>query len=431
MAYSTEQHALRRSLAVLRRIGVVPQAAPGLDADIADVGRALRQAILDEVPAFMASANPQVLPELEQHSQAHVEEIRRLFGGGATGDFEFVKQHARRRASQHFPLEAVLHAYRCGHKVLLGWIRDAAVPVLHDDVERAASAVADFAVEYTNVTSTIAAAEYVATIRRLAEAEGDRRTELLNVLLGGYDEADGRVARLLKRAGYRAQRQSFCIALAQSVDPSEMENPARVQRIVDALTDAVGDLRIRSLIGVRDNVVVAVFSDTRRQSGWTAPQTALAERIRPALLTLGPAVVIGLSADQPSTAHIPRAYQEAKIALDSASVTERVTLYSALPIRRLLVHVAGDEIASALPQWTDAFLTANDKSRGALVATLRAYADADMNILETARQLDVHPNTIYARMQRIEDLTGLGAQHYHALTELLLAVDCSGESRDS
>ena len=95
------------------------------------------------------------------------------------------------------------------------------------------------------------------------------------------------------------------------------------------------------------------------------------------------------------------------------------------------MHNAGDEIASALPQWTDAFLSANDKSRGALVATLRAYADADMNILKTARQLDVHPNTIYARMQRIEDLTGLDAQQYHALTELLLAVDCRGDTRDT
>jgi sugar diacid utilization regulator len=60
------------------------------------------------------------------------------------------------------------------------------------------------------------------------------------------------------------------------------------------------------------------------------------------------------------------------------------------------------------------------------VATLRAYADADMNVLKTAGSLRIHPNTIYARMRRIRELTGLEPLQYHALTEMLLAVDCAG-----
>ena len=43
------------------------------------------------------------------------------------------------------------------------------------------------------------------------------------------------------------------------------------------------------------NVAIAVVSSTRRISGWTAPQTNLADRIRNHLLTLGPAVLIGIS----------------------------------------------------------------------------------------------------------------------------------------
>jgi len=38
--------------------------------------------------------------------------------------------------------------------------------------------------------------------------------------------------------------------------------------------------------------------------------------------------------------------------------------------------------------------------------------------------LSVHPNTIYSRMQRLEELTGLDGLNYHALNELLLATDC-------
>jgi sugar diacid utilization regulator len=65
------------------------------------------------------------------------------------------------------------------------------------------------------------------------------------------------------------------------------------------------------------------------------------------------------------------------------------------------------------------------KSRGALTATLRAYADADMNVLKTAEALALHPNTIYARMQKINDLTLRNPLSFHALTELLLVTDCA------
>ena len=59
-------------------------------------------------------------------------------------------------------------------------------------------------------------------------------------------------------------------------------------------------------------------------------------------------------------------------------------------------------------------------------ATLRTYADCNMNVLQTAKTLAVHPNTVYARMQRISDTTGLNALEYHALTDLLMAIDLRG-----
>ena len=424
MTSAQEQATLTQALVLLAEIGVVPQAAASLNRGIRKIGDSLRKAVISEIPAFSASANPQILPDLARHAGEHLEEIERLFGGGKVGNFEFVRVHAHQRAEQRFPLEATLHAYRCGHKVLSRWMRDAALAAVPDNNERVIAAVADFAIEYTNSISTICAAEYVTRTRVLAEAEGDRRTEMLNILISGYDESDGRVARLLKRAGYLEQRQSFCVVLAQSTDPLEMENPARGQRIVEAIAEAVAAMPIRTLIGIRNNVVTAVFSDTRRLSGWTAPQARLAARIQSALLVLGPAVLIGISTDQPSTSFIPKALHEATVALDFASVTERVMQYSELPIRRLLLHRAADYVQSALPVWTADLASADVKAGGALVKTLRAFADADMNMQKAARTLNVHPNTLYARIQRINDLTGLDGQRYHDLVELLLAADC-------
>lgn len=419
------QSGIHASLAALESLGVVPSAAAALERGLAAVHAELRRTIVDEIPAFSESGNPDVLPELEAHAAEHVTEVRRLFGGGPPGGFDFVAAHAQRRAEQKFPLEASLHAYRCGHRVLSRWMRDAARATPGDKAEAAISAVADFAIDYTDTISNILAAEYVAHTRALAEAEGDRRTELLGLLLEGYDESDGRVARLLRRAGYLEQRQSFCIVLAQSVDPAEMENPARAQRMAESLASAVRRLPVRALLGVRDNVVTGVFSATRRLSGWTAPQTTLAERIRPELLNIGPAALIGMSTDQPSTSHIPKGLKEARMALDFASVAERVVQFSDLPLRRLLLHLAGDQVLSALPPWAGMLGDADRKARGALLATLRAYANADMNVLKAARELGVHPNTVYTRLAKIAEMTGLDGQRYHALEELLLVADCA------
>lgn len=417
--------ALESTLAALRTVGAIPRLARGLATERAAVKAGLQRGILAEVAAFSATRNPEVIPTLATHLEDLMSEVERLCAGAAGAGFQFVRVHAQLRAAQRFPLEAVLHAYRCAHRALARWLRDAALATRECDSRALISAVDDFAIEYTNVTSTIAAAEYVAHARLLAEADTDRRTELLNILLNGYDEADGRVSALLRRAGYLEQRQSYCVVLAQPVDPLEMDNIARAQRIIRSISEVLAPLPVRLLAGVRNNAITGVISETRRLSGWTAEKHDIAGRLRQRLLLLGPAVLIGLSRGYPSTSFIPRGLQEASIALDHASVTDRVSQYAALPLRRLLLHRSGGAAPLALPDWARALETADPKSKALWTATVRALADADMNVQRAARSLAVHPNTIYARIERIRGLTGMHCQRYHELTDLLLAIEAN------
>ncbi len=430
MPLSTDTRALQQSIDALDRHGVVPAMATPLLTGAKAIAKALLRRNVEDIDAFSSSANPDVIPELKDHLQALAMEVCRLLDNQEVGDFAFVRRYARQRAQHRFPLEASLHTYRCSHRILSNWIRDAALATAAptEQVRRVVAAAADFAIEYTDVVSTIATAEYVEHTRMLAEAEGDRRTELLRTLLDGYDEADNRTARLLRRAGYLEQRQSFCVAVAQSIDPREMENTARVQRMVESVSQALRDLPVRSLSGVKEGLVTIVMSATRRLSGWTAPQSSLADRVYPRLNQIGPAIIVGLSNDAPSTSHIRGAFSEARLALDFASVSERVVPYSEIPFRRMMVRLARDNIRSALPAWLSDFQTADRKAHGSLSKTLQAYADVNMNALHTARQLSVHPNTVYSRMQRIASLTGKNALTYHDLTELLLAIEAGAES---
>ena len=419
-------NALNEALNQLRKSTVLPAAVSLLAADTGAINAELGKTVLAEIPAFSESRNPDILPELARHASEHTNEMLRLLGGGAIGDFSFVRAHAQRRAEQHFPLEAVLHAYRCGHRVFSRWVRDAILAAASSakNTPGVVAACADFALEYTDSISTIAASAYVAQTRLIADVAGDHRAELLNILLEGYDESDGRVAEILRNGGYLEGRQSFCIVLAQSVDPAEMLNPARARRLADSVSGILQNSNVRRLVDVRDNKVTGVFSDARRASGWTAPHAALAKRIAAEAHLLGNAVLIGVSNDVPSTARIPDAHKEALLALALADVANRVVQFSEIPARRLLLHLAGEDFERALPAWFEDFVTADRKSGGIMIATLRAYADADMNVLKAAETLSVHPNTIYARMQRILDATGLDARSFHALNELLIIAEC-------
>jgi hypothetical protein len=407
----------------LEAAGVVPAVQAPLVADAARITAELRKAVLDDVPAFTDSGNPDVIPELERHLEAHVREVCRLLGGGLSGDLEFVREHAERRAAQKFPLDALLQSYRILQRTLANWVRDAALEVADETahLRRVVAAVTDFVIEYTGNAGSLLTSEYVRQTRRLAEAEADRRSALLDTLLDGYDEADQAAAALLRRAGYLQQRQSYCVALARSVDPREMESAPRAQRMADALAEALAPAGVRSIVGIRDNLVVAILSATRRTSGWTAPQSSVADRVYPALRQVGPAALIGLSNDAPSTSHIPKAANEASLALDLASVGNRVARYSDISLRQMLITRAQGSAPLSSPPWAER-LVADDR-RGVLAATLRAYADCNMNAQKTALALGIHPNTVYSRMQKIEDVTGMNALQFHALSELLLALD--------
>lgn len=415
------QTALVVALSRCRASGLAYSAASAMASQSTALARSLAEHIVAGVPDYRASANPQLLPDLTRHAEQHVALLCGLLDGSQQADLAFVQQHARHGAAQRFPIEALLQAYQCITPWWLAWAGQAlAGPAKRQSLQ----ALAALGQAYTADASVAAAAAYVQQTRLLAEAEGNRRTELLGLLLGGVDEADTRAAGLLKRGGYLEQRLSFCVALVQATDPLEMDSPARAQRIVDALTAALAPLSVRLLVGMRQNLVTAVISDLRRVSGWTAPQAALCERLRPALLRLGPAVLVGLSTDQPSTAFIPRGQQQALVALDLAHVGERLVAFSQLPIRRLLIHRGADHVQAALPDWLGPLRDADAKAHGKLLATLRALADADINLQRAARVLELHPNTLYARLQRVTDLTGLNPQRYHDLNQLLLVADC-------
>lgn len=415
---------LRAALDRLRRCRRLAVVAARVRQQGAAIHAQLQRTLLEEVPAFMASHDEATLGALDTHILQQQGELNRLLAGGAVGDFGFACEHGRLRAQHRFPLEAMLHGCRCAHKVFAQRLRQAAsAPRAGAAALELAAALADFAIEFADAVSRVAAAAYVEQIRLAADV-ADQRAQLLDIVLGGYDESDARVAAILRGAGWLDHRQSFCVVLAQSVDSAEMANPARARRLADTLDQLVPTaLARRRLIELRESRVVAVFSGVARASGWTRPSASLAARIAELLATAGNAVLIGVSGDVASTSRVPSALRQALLALRLTGLTRRVVSFAQIPLRQLMMHLAGEELQRLLPPWAGEFYAADDRLGGALSATLRAYADADMNLLKAGARLALHPNTVYARMNRIRDLTGLNARSYAALTDLITVAD--------
>jgi sugar diacid utilization regulator len=63
----------------------------------------------------------------------------------------------------------------------------------------------------------------------------------------------------------------------------------------------------------------------------------------------------------------------------------------------------------------------SDRS-GELSRTIHGFADCNFNVKRTARHLELHTNTVYFRLNRIRELTGIDPRSYAGLSLLLTTV---------
>ena len=163
--------AVSDALERLRGSRLLPATVTPLRRQAAALLAELRETILAEIPAYTESRDPATLRELAAHAQRHQDEIVRLLEGGAVGDFGFVREHAQLRAEHRFPLEAVLHAYRCAHRVYARRLREAASGAAGsaEAAREVVAGVADFSIEYIDAISTIASAAYVDGLKKYTD----------------------------------------------------------------------------------------------------------------------------------------------------------------------------------------------------------------------------------------------------------------------
>lgn len=134
---------------------------------------------------------------------------------------------------------------------------------------------------------------------------------------------------------------------------------------------------------------------------------------------------IGVSQLRASGAEAARAYREA---LDAATIGRALLhdggaiAYAQLGAYRYLVHIAAEAAPrDRMREAVDVLIEYDNRRRSSLLDTLERYLAERRSVIESARALFIHPNTLRQRLARIEELTSVELDHDDLLS-LELAI---------
>jgi sugar diacid utilization regulator/GAF domain-containing protein len=172
------------------------------------------------------------------------------------------------------------------------------------------------------------------------------------------------------------------------------------------------DVPKRSLVGARGDLVAAVIPvekgmDLRSLlSRWSGAARAVNESL---------SLTWGVSRSKEDAFALAGAYSEAKVALSAAQRMgdHGVAMYDDLGIARILLGSGSDpDVQSFVDEVTAPLMKYDDAHDASLLATLRAFFDANCSQKLASERLFIHHKTMRYRLDRIQLLTGLNlAQH--------------------
>jgi purine catabolism regulator len=253
--------------------------------------------------------------------------------------------------------------------------------------------------------------------RMAAEVARQLRDELFEGLLLGRTQ-DERVAReRAMRVGYNPDAvYRVLVVVADSAEAPGDERPetiAQRRRLLESLAELSERQSSEALVTVRDDELVVMLPEA--DSGHDLEVQSLGRAAVQQAASLVPdwRVVVGVGGPSDSAGAIARSYAQARRALDTSKRFNQgnqgdVVVFEDLGLYRLLFHVSDpSELRGFTDQVLGELLEYDQRHHADLVRTLAAFLDHNGNLQATARELNLHVNSVAYRMQRIRAIAGL------------------------
>jgi sugar diacid utilization regulator len=286
--------------------------------------------------------------------------------------------------------------------------------------EEAASAAAgeDLSLLVTEHAATICGV-ILGRERIVGAAAGRVRDDLVEGLLLGRASSPEELQRWAQHLGYDAARahRVLCLVVEQVAGPDAEEAAARRSRIFRSVEHFVGGRAPAAIVAARERELVIL---AREPAGAGAPPGAgpLGAAALSHVRRTFPAAVLtaGLSGTCQEPVEIARAYAQARRTIETARRLGRrgqVVAFEDLGIHRLLLEVPDLGELRAFAEEVLGPLAAHErKHRSGYLRTLAIYFRENGSLQRAARELQVHPNTVTYRLNRVEALTGLELGRY-------------------
>ena len=144
------------------------------------------------------------------------------------------------------------------------------------------------------------------------------------------------------------------------------------------------------------------------------------QKIFPGLQT-----TIGIGRVHPSNLEIHQSFQEAKISLqmyDYVPMTKGFIHYDEIGYVRLLSYIHDDLLSDFSMQYLQELIVHDQKNETDLIDTLYSYCNHNGDVIESAQNLFIHPNTLRQRLKKIEAILQMDLNNYTNIVNLMLAL---------
>jgi hypothetical protein len=381
---------------------------------------AMVAAIRAEIPSY-ASASPSLIEDVRAHCEAHARLILVVSAAGRAprrDELGFAREAAARRVRLGVPLDAMLQAFRVGHRRIWDAIVEEAsdTPLGRD----AALALARPTMEYNDIAATQVAEAYLKEEQRLvATADRERRDLLENLLAARLPPAGERPAAT------ELDPDGDLVVVVANVAEEQARDAHALHHVADILAAPAVAGATEPLVVVRQREVVGILQVTEPR-GPDVPR-ALRSAGDDLLARRGIALRVGVSDVCHGFQGVAHAHDEARQALRRTAAERPVISLSEMSPFEYL-------IASA--DWRTR-RTITDKGRlvlefdrdGSASDTVLAYIAANQSVNDAARRLFVHPNTVRYRLRRISEATGLDTRSFEDLIDLVTVIRVLREER--
>jgi purine catabolism regulator len=230
-----------------------------------------------------------------------------------------------------------------------------------------------------------------------------------------------------ERNGFQAHSLYSVVVYRWVAGPEPARNEAALtpEQMTEAVRQELRYRRIEGLVGqyVDRTVVLLPIEDAQH----TLRMKQNTESIRSRLQEMSRSgwVNCGVGRAQRGLRDLRDSFREAEKALalsDQLWSSPRVTFFGDLSLYELLLAVDSPQLRAFALSWLADIIAYDDQHKSDLLITLDAYFNSNGNMRLTAKELNIHRNTLVYRLNRIAEITQLDMNDANVHLNLRLAL---------